>query len=504
MTTDESPEPYATLVETHTAVVFFLGDRAYKVKKPVAFEFLDFRRRDARECACRREVELNRRLAPDVYLGLAWLTGPSKELKEPLVAMRRLPTARRLATLVATGADVRDDLRLVAHRLAALHARAVSTPDVEAVASRDATAARWEANASEMARVVGATLDPVVGDRVISLAGRYLDGRAPLFAARIAGGRIVDGHGDLLAEDIFCLPDGPRVLDCIEFDDRLRWGDALADAAFLAMDLERLGRADLAAVFLDSYRQFAADSWPASLAHHYVAYRAQVRAKVACLRASQGTGASAEAANGLMALALRHLDAGRIRLVLVGGLPGAGKSTLAASLGDALEAAVLRSDELRKQEAGLDVTDRRPAPLGGGLYTPQATAAVYTELLARARTCLVHGLSVVLDASWQGPAWRRAAQAIASETAADLDELRCVAPGATRQARIHQRAALGADPSDATMAVARAMAASEVPWPTATVIDTTPAPEVVLEQALGRLRPDPVHRSQRRHENHGR
>ena len=105
---------------------------------------------------------------------------------------------------------------------------------------------------------------------------------------RIAEGRAVDGHGDLLADDIFCLDDGPRILDCIEFDEALRLGDGLSDVAFLAMDLEHLGRPDLAQRFLDAYREATADVWPSSLEHHHVAYRAQVRAKVAAIRAAQG------------------------------------------------------------------------------------------------------------------------------------------------------------------------------------------------------------------------
>src|SRR4029453_13669733 len=126
-------------------------------------------------------------------------------------------------------------------------------------------------------------LDEVL--EVDALAKRYLSGRCLLFDRRISEGRGRDGHGDLLADDIFMLDDGPRVLDCIEFDDRLRLGDALADVAFLAMDLERLGRTDLAERFLAAYREFADDTWPASLAHHHVAYRAQGRAKVGAIRA---------------------------------------------------------------------------------------------------------------------------------------------------------------------------------------------------------------------------
>jgi aminoglycoside phosphotransferase family enzyme/predicted kinase len=505
MTADESPEPYAAVAETHSAVVFFVGNRAYKVKKPVAFGFLDFRSRDVREAVCRREVELNRRLAPDVYLGVVRLTCSDSldGLDEPLVAMRRLPDDRRLARLVAAGADVRDDLRRLAHLMAAFHAGADSSVEVAAVASRDSMAGCWEANAAEMAPFVGQILDPVVGERVIHLARRYLAGRGPLFAARIGRGRVKDGHGDLLAEDIFCMPDGPRVLDCIEFDDRLRWGDVLADVAFLAMDLERLGRPDLAAAFLGSYREFAAETWPESLAHHYVAYRAQVRAKVACLRATQDDAPSVGAANDLMALARAHLEAGRVRLILVGGLPGTGKSTLAAALGDALGAVVIRSDEVRKQRAGVDVNDRRPAALDAGLYAPQATAAVYAELLAQARTCLVNGQSVVLDASWRHLSWRAVARAVAAQTVADLDELRCVVPRDTIEARIRLRAAVGGDASDATVAVSRAMAEAEEPWSEATAIDTSPSREEVLRSALLRLCPRLSGPSSRGYEDHG-
>ncbi len=132
----------------------------------------------------------------------------------------------------------------------------------------------------------------VVGDPVISeiaeLARKFLAGRGPLLESRVSDGRIVDGHGDLLADDIYCLSDGPPVLDCLDFDDRLRWLDGLDDAAFLAMDLERLRAPDLARRFVGWYAEYSGDPAPASLRHHYVAYRAFVRAKVCCIRASQG------------------------------------------------------------------------------------------------------------------------------------------------------------------------------------------------------------------------
>ena len=479
--------PYAAVAETHSGVVFFVGDRAYKVKKPVRFGFLDFTDREVRRAICHREVELNRRLAPDVYLGVADLTGPDGEPLDHLVVMRRLPGERRLSSLVRSGVPVADELRRVARVIASFHARAETSDEIAAAASRAAVAQRWEANAVEMARFVGPVLDPAVAERVVVLARRYLTGRAPLFASRIAAGRARDGHGDLLADDIFCLDDGPRVLDCLEFDDALRWDDVLADAAFLAMDLERLGRPDLAELFLHDYREFAADTWPPSLAHHHIAYRAHVRAKVACLRWEQGDRSAADEAAALLDLCARHLAAARIRLVLVGGLPGTGKSTLAAGIADALDAVLLRTDEVRKQLAGLDSAAPAPAPFGEGLYRPETTVDTYATLLERASECLANGESVVLDASWADAWWREEAHRLATDAVADLAELRCVAPPEVVEERITARAARGGDASDATVAVARAMAATAAPWPTATTIDTIAPPADVLADALRAL-----------------
>ena len=195
------------------------------------------------------------------------------------------------------------------------------------------------------------------------LAGRFLAGRSALLDARVRGGHIVDGHGDLLAADIFCLADGPRILDCLEFDDKLRWLDGLDDAAFLAMDLERLGADELAGRFLDWYVEFSGDPAPASLRHHYVAYRAFVRAKVGCLRARQGDRLAGQEASQLAALTLRHLRAGAVTVVLVGGLPGTGKSALAGALADRLGWTVLSSDRIRKELAGPPGGPARPRGL---------------------------------------------------------------------------------------------------------------------------------------------
>jgi predicted kinase len=271
-----------------------------------------------------------------------------------------------------------------------------------------------------------------------------------------------------LADDIFLTDDGPRVLDCLEFDDELRWGDVLADVAFLAMDLEYRGRSDLARRFLDEYREFAAATWPASLEHHYVAYRALVRSKVACLRARQGDPRAADEARSLLAQCLRHLERGRVRLVLVGGEPGTGKSTLARRLGEAIDLAVLRSDEVRKELAGVG----HQTSLRGDQsrwYGAAHSASVYGELLERARLALRRGTSVLIDASWADPDRRRQAAALANQTAADLVQLRCSAPATVADVRILGRMR---DASDADTDVAARIRWEFAPWPEATVIDT--------------------------------
>src|SRR5690606_30229673 len=205
--------------------------------------------------------------------------------------------------------------------MAAFHARAERGPRIALEGDREALRARWLANTEELRRHEPDLFPAGSADEVDRLVTRFLAGRGPLFAERLADDRIVDGHGDLIAGDVFCLDDGPRVLDCLEFDDHLRFVDALDDVAFLAMDLERLGRPDLGERFLDLYVAFSGDRAPASLRHHYTAYRAGVRAKVACIRHAQGDpDAGAEAAHHL-AIALRHLREGAPRLALVGGLP---------------------------------------------------------------------------------------------------------------------------------------------------------------------------------------
>jgi predicted kinase len=401
--------------------------------------------------------------------------------------MRALPADRRLSTLVVTGADVDVPLRAVARSIARLHADPAARAVDVSPATRAGLLDRWVGDVAELLSAVDDRLGSETTTRVETidaLASAYVRGRTPLLEARISDGRIVDGHGDLLADDVFCLPDGPRILDCLEFDDHLRVGDAFADIAFLVMDLERLGAPGAARRFVDAYREFSDDAGPASLLDHYVAARALVRAKVAALRAAQG-GTPSEDAGQLVALCENHLRAALPVLVLVGGVPGSGKSTLARALAERLDAVWLQSDLVRKDLAGVPHVRTPIEGVDAALYAPEMTTRTYAELERRAAELLGMGESVVVDATFSSAGRRDALRRVARAAEACLVELRCDAPADVLTRRVAARRVGEDDPSDATVEVLEAVAARFDAWPEAHVVATERPGHEALDEASG-------------------
>ena len=470
--------PAVRAAETHISILVFVGDRVYKIRKPVRFNFLDFSDREARAVDCHREVELNRRLAPDVYLGVADIVMDGEPI-DHMVVMRALPQERQLMSLLQGDAGIQTWLDQVAATLSAFHATAARSPEISAAASPSALAEEWKTNFEETNRFVGTALEPSIETEIHALVDRWFTTHRGLLEARIADGHICDGHGDLQASDIFCLDDGVRILDCLEFSDTLRYDDVCGDVGFLAMDMERLGRPDAAQSFIQAYERHSGSRLPPSLLHLHIALRAYVRAKVACLRSEQ-VAASADSVRALHVLALRHLRSARSALVLVGGLPGTGKSTLAAGLADQTGWALVRSDELRHQHQPLD-PDR---------YAPDAVASVYEELLRIGREHLERGESVILDASWVSAQERARAVQVAQETHSELLSVCCQCEPAIGAKRIRQRLSRDDDVSEATVSVRDLLAGRQDPWPSSVIIDTSDVPAGTnLEIALRQLAP---------------
>jgi aminoglycoside phosphotransferase family enzyme/predicted kinase len=459
--------------------VVLLADKAYKAKKPVVTDFLDFSTPDRRERACAHEVLLNSRLAPDSYLGVAHFSGPHGGPAEPVIVMRRYPDSRRLASLVKRAQPVDEHLVSIAETLAQFHARAARGRSIDACATVDAITARWKENLDELHLHAGTALSRESINEVQRLVTQFVSGRAVLVAERITDRRIVDGHADLLADDIFCMPEGPVLLDCLEFDDHLRYVDGIDDAAFLAMDLEFLGRKDLGDYFLDEYSRFASDTAPRSLKDFYIAYRAVVRAKTDCIRVAQGHPDAVADARRHIDIALEHLRAGAVRLIVIGGGPGTGKTTLAHALAEQIGAQVISTDDVRRQLRQAGAITGPAGVLDEGLYAAENVAAVYDEVLRRAHLNLCGGKSVILDGTWRDARQRERVREHADETASPIIEFTCSVPPDEASARIRNRSATT---SDATPQIAAALKKHDGGWFEAHPIDTgRPLPDSVAE-----------------------
>ena len=249
--------------------------------------------------------------------------------------------------------------------------------------------------------------------------------------------------------------------------------DVLNDVAFLAMDLHRLAGPGAARWFVHHYDEFSNERHSSSLAHHYVAYRAHVRAKVAAIRFGQGEQDAVADIVMYHRLAMQHLELGQPRLVLVGGGAGVGKSTVAAGIADRLAASWLRADEVRKNLAGIPVDQHAFSDFQTGLYAPEFTDQVYRELLREAELLLSRGESVVLDATWSQAERRDWAHEVGRRTSSSVTELMCRAPASVARQRVAERMASVYNPSDADVEVVDRINAEFSPWPTAAIVDTS-------------------------------
>ncbi len=462
-------------IQTHLSHVFLTRDRVYKLHKARSLGFVDFGTRRLRNEDCLREVALNRRLAPDVYLGVApvergadghFTVGPVGEdlaagdRAEHVIVMRRLADGTDARSRLLAGDLDREPLRAVARRLARFHAGVglgrpapFSREDWLAVLAGPA-----RANLDTLLEVALRETPRARVDAVRAALEARLVACAPDLERRRLDGRAVDGHGDAHLQHVFFDTDGadPVLIDCLAFGTALRHVDAASDVAFLSMDLIYLGRADLAADFLRTYAAEADDFHLYTVVDLHMSYRAGVRAKVAALAtqdpaiaADQRAEAAGSAARHL-ALAERLLEPPEpAALVVMCGTVGSGKSSVAHALADAGQGVVLSSDRLRKHMAGLAPDAYAGAAPGEGLYAPAARDAVYAGLRDRADAVLRGGRMAIVDAT-HGTAARRAEMAdwaAARGVRAHLVEVAC--DPAVARARLERRALAGHDPSDA-------------------------------------------------------
>jgi aminoglycoside phosphotransferase family enzyme/predicted kinase len=415
--------------QTHISVVFLAGELAYKIKKPVTLGFVDYGTLERRHHFCEEEVRLNRRLAPEVYLGVVPVTLESGsiqmdgtgEVVDWAVKMRRLPDSSTLRAHLAGGGLAAEALTEWAGRLARFHALAESGTRVAAHGSLEAIDRNARDNLEEATPQVGVTLSRATLDRLGERTETVLSRLGHLIEHRARRGLPRDTHGDLRLDHVYWFPDRAPpgnwiAVDCIEFDDRFRHADPIADIAFLAMELSLEGRGDLAASFVEDYLHASGDEEGRALLPFYRAYRAAVRGKVEGLKMTEpeipetDRAAARSRARALWLFALSKLEEPQRRpcLILVAGLPGSGKSTLCRALAERAGFTVIRSDEIRKQLADASAgADSPPHAFGNGLYTPGWNERTHAECLRHAEELLFEGRRVLIDASFREDARRR-------------------------------------------------------------------------------------------------
>jgi uncharacterized protein len=497
------------LRETHISQVF-LGEHAvFKVKKPVRLGFLDFSTLALRRQFCEAEVTLNQRLAPDVYRGIVPIVRDAAGVHrldapgEPVewaVVMRRLDDAAAADRRLQDGRLTCDDVRKLARHLAQFHAQARSDAETAQFGTHACIAANVRENFEQTRQSALAYLSEREFAALEAWQLGFLQSQQARFAARVAAGRIRDGHGDLRLEHCYFEADGAvRVIDCIEFNERFRYADVCADIAFLSMDLTWHERLELSEDFLAEYARESDDYDLYGLVDFYESYRAHVRAKVSALqlenpdldsRTRERTAAQARKYY-LLAEACTHEPIERPQLLAVGGMIASGKSTVAEQLGRTLHAPVISSDRTRKRLLGVEPLTPLADAAFSGAYDAQTTARTYHELLRRAELVLCSGRWVILDASFRERETRAAAAELARRHGLRFLFIECATDEATLRTRLAERAK-GPSISDGRSELfaalsARSEAVNELPAVEHLRVDTSRPLEETLAQIAARI-----------------
>ena len=448
------PAGQIRLVQTHISYIILTGGFVYKIKKPVNFGFLDFTTLDKRKYFCEREVILNKRLSPEIYLGIEPVTaaesgyrvGGSGEPIEYAVKMRQMPQDRMMDALIKKNEIQKSMIDRIVEKLVPFYERAAVGPGIDFYGEIPQIRFNVEENFIQVQSYISRALSEKRFKAIQSYALSFLKDKASLFQERIRSKKIRDGHGDLYSANI-CIAEDVHIYDCIEFNERFRYGDIASDLAFLAMDLDFHHLPDLSNYLVNRYMQISRDCSLAGVLDFYKCYRACVRGKIHCFSADsreiedEQRDRSLSAARRYFELARFYADGrGRPILLVVFGLIASGKSTLAESLGKRLNTVPLSSDLTRKELAGIGPTDKRPEAFGRGIYGSEFSKLTYRTLRERARKKIEAGESVILDAAYG----KRNERMVVAEMAEELDIpycfIYCHCPQGETKIRLEERA----------------------------------------------------------------
>jgi aminoglycoside phosphotransferase family enzyme/predicted kinase len=464
------------VIETHISYVLLAGAFAYKIKKAVRFEFLDFTTLAQRRFFCHEELRLNRRLAPLIYLDVVPISGTMDApvfggdgvAIEYAVKMRQFDQAGLLSRVIERDELTSAVIDALAREVAAFHTKAprASTDLQYAQSGHVRQLAR-----DNFTQMRSAPHDAHDGSNLERLHEWTESEGARLTEAldrRRHDGFVRECHGDLHLGNIALIDGRITLFDCLEFNPSMRWSDVMSDVAFLVMDLHDRNRPDLAARFLSAYLEDTSDYGGLTVLPFYIVYRALVRAKVASMRLAQPASRDERAAvlgqyRTYLNLAVHQSERRRPSIVITHGVTGSGKTVRSQALVESMGAVRVRSDVERKRLFGLDANARSESPVGGGLYTDDASRRTYARLTALARTIAAAGFTAVLDAAFLKREQRDLVREVANDLGVPFIIADCSAPAAALKERVSRRLEANSDASEATLAVLERQLASDEP-----------------------------------------
>jgi uncharacterized protein len=466
---DAYPHPVneVRLIATHISWLLLTGSFVYKIKRPVLFPFVDLRSAQRRAFLCAEEIRLNRRFAPEIYLGVCNITsdergamiGGKGAVIERAVKMVQFQSGEELDALLVSRRIEAAELREFGDQLAQIHASLPSAGPASVSGSPQAVRAAIIRNWAECLETARrcADAEPLLAIR--SLLEDRLERIHDWLTQRLATGRIKECHGDLHCSNVVRVESRLRAFDCLEFDTSLRWIDVADEVAFLVADLQAVNCPRHAQAFLQGYLDRSGDYSACKGLRLYAAHRSLVRAKVVALTSlTSGVRSSFERARTLYDSHLRcaqgYLSSGkRPVLMLMSGLPGSGKTWLAQQLAPRHGAIHLRSDIERKRLAQLEPSSRSASGIGQGIYSPEISRRLQEHLLRSADLILAGGFSAIVDASFSLREHRLQFAALARDLGVSGCIVHCHAPLSVLESRIQQRARAGSDASEADIAV---------------------------------------------------
>lgn len=496
------------LVQTHISYVFIAGDIVYKVKKPVNFGFLDFTSLEKRKFYCEEELRLNKRLAPSIYLDVLPIAqdsagnlflGGTDHVVEYAVRMKKLPLEKMLKTLLASGNADEKIMDAVSRKIADFHRSAETGGRIDEMGRIATIRHNQEENFVQTEKYINTIIPQYQYDFIRNYVDIFLEKKKILLEKRITDHKIRDCHGDLHLEHI-CIADEIIIFDCIEFNERFRFGDVAAEVAFLTMDLDFNGYPQQAQNFVQSYLKYSNDADMPALLNFYRCYYAYVRGKVISFKYDQKE-IPANERTQIVKTAARYFDLAynyastleKPVLILTAGLIGSGKSYQARHMAPQLGAKVIRTDVLRKEMLNLSPAEKHHDNFGAGIYSDVITRRTYDKSYELAERIIGQGQSVIIDASFRSRDERREAMNLAQKLGVPFYIIECFCPDEVARKRLEKRMLDKNNPSDGRWEILQEQKKyyeeiNEVPRGSHWRIDTSAGSEIIRQEIIRQLK----------------